>query len=73
MWLLEHQVIDEAPVEEGSDLPNVSSLVIEGGSLTFKKRLKLSDLFYPDLIKEWVLSFKAFLKAAFKVSFQVCV
>ena len=62
MWLLEHQVIDVAPVEEGSDLPDVASLVLEGGSLTFKKRFKLSDLFNPDVIEEWVLSFKAFLK-----------
>ena len=63
MWLLEHQDINKAPVKEGSDLPNVSSLVLEGGSLTFKKRFKLSDLFDPDVIKERVLSFKTFFKS----------
>ena len=63
MWLLEHQVIDKAPVEEGSDLPDVPCLILEGGSLTFKKRFKGSDLFNPDVIEEWVLSFKAFLKS----------
>ena len=62
MWLLEHQIIDEAPVEEGSDLPNVPCLVLEGGSLTFKERFKRSNLFDPDIIKKRVLSFKAFLK-----------